>query len=235
MTPAETLVFVGGWGYEADALAGLRDCLRGRVRTRVLSPGALHRSGSGSGAERFASGLRNWMVRCPAPVALAGWSLGGQVALAFAARHPDRVTRLSLVASTPRFVQGSGNPPGVPFSEIRALRLALRRKPEQTLAAFRKRASSPGQISQAWAKPATDVLLHGLDALQSFDLRAELAALPIPVALLHGDGDAVIPFSSSVWMRKHAQAATLVKVPEAGHDLPVSAPERVAEFLAKHI
>ena len=39
------------------------------------------------------------------PLAVCGWSLGGQIALHWAAREPDKVRRLILVASTPCFTQ----------------------------------------------------------------------------------------------------------------------------------
>src|SRR4030067_2864139 len=44
-------------------------------------------------------------ARFTGPLAVCGWSLGGQVALRWAMRQPQQVNRLVLVASTPCFVQ----------------------------------------------------------------------------------------------------------------------------------
>ena len=46
--------------------------------------------------------------------ALGGWSLGAQMALAVAARHPDKVGKLLLVAGTASFVQRDGWPHAMP-------------------------------------------------------------------------------------------------------------------------
>ena len=42
---------------------------------------------------------------------LCGWSLGAQMALAIAARAPEKVGKLVLIAGTASFVQRAGSPP----------------------------------------------------------------------------------------------------------------------------
>ena len=41
----------------------------------------------------------------PLPAQVVGWSLGGLVAQHWAARHPDKIKSLALVATSPRFVR----------------------------------------------------------------------------------------------------------------------------------
>ena len=53
-------------------------------------------------ASAFASGAE--------PLTVLGWSLGGQVAMRWALTQPKRVSRIVLVATSPRFVAGDDWP-----------------------------------------------------------------------------------------------------------------------------
>jgi pimeloyl-ACP methyl ester carboxylesterase len=138
-------------------------------------------------------------------VSLVGHSLGGAVVLAFAGSYPQRVEQLVLVDSA-----GLG-------SEIDHKVLDLMRS-EPTHETIRAELThffaQPGLVQQALvdqlyqqrmqpgaheALVATSNAAFG-DGRQSIDLRDTLAALNIPVLLIWGDVDAVIPVA-------HAQQA----------------------------
>ncbi len=227
-------LFVGGWGYAADAYAALVDRLAdaGPV-ARILAPSDLYRPGT-AGAEAFLPALLEALAALPAPALLAGWSLGGGLALAAADRRPDRVARLLLIAATPRFVEEPGGPPGVPAAEWRAFRRAARRAPAATVAAFRARAAAPGPAPASTSIPPSAVLDAGLTALGELDLRAALGRLAAPLTIVHGTADAVIPFAAAEWLQHRApDSSDLRSVPGAGHDLPLTHPALVARLLGE--
>src|SRR6266536_6192624 len=138
-------------------------------------------------------------------VSIVGHSLGGAVALAFAGSYPQRVERLVLVDSA-----GLG-----PEIERTVLDL-VRSKPthENLRAELTYFFAQPGMVQQALvdqlyqqrtqpgaheALVATSDAAFG-DGQQRLDLRDTLVGLNIPVLVVWGDADAVIPVA-------HAQEA----------------------------
>src|SRR5713226_1025624 len=138
-------------------------------------------------------------------VSIVGHSLGGAVALAFAGSYPQRIERLVLVDSA-----GLG-------SEIDRIVLDLMRS-EPTRENLRTELThffaDPGLVQQALvellyqqrmqpgAHEALVATAHAAfgDGQQHIDLRDTLAGLNIPVLVVWGDADAVIPVA-------HAQEA----------------------------
>ena len=57
--------------------------------------------------------------RAPAKCSVAGWSLGAQVALAWARSRPDQIERLVLMSATPCFVQRDDWPAAGPVARLR--------------------------------------------------------------------------------------------------------------------
>src|SRR5664279_2763498 len=86
------LVLLHGWGMNAAVWHGLAAELAGDFRVHAVELGDFD-----GVPQRLAAAL-------PARVTVCGWSLGGQIALAWAQLFPAQVCRLVLLASTPRFV-----------------------------------------------------------------------------------------------------------------------------------
>lgn len=97
----ETLVLLHGFGGTRHTW----DQLTARMGPQGYLPLALDLPGHGAaaGAERpitFARCVAHVQARCPERYALAGYSLGGRIALQVALAAPERVTRLLLVSAT---------------------------------------------------------------------------------------------------------------------------------------
>jgi pimeloyl-[acyl-carrier protein] methyl ester esterase len=148
---------------------------------------------------------------------IIGWSLGGILAIGAAARHPKRVRRLVLIATTPRFTDAW------PARVIQRMQRRLAREPEATIADFQARAGIPDTACEARSA--------GLDYLANCDLRSKLAALPCPILWIHGDADPIIP-ASSIAPRS---TDTVCILPGLGHapflEDPSSCELRIREFL----
>ncbi|MCX7646332.1 MAG: alpha/beta hydrolase [Rhodobacteraceae bacterium] len=173
------------------------------------------------------------------PVTLVGYSMGGAIATAFAARHPDRVARLVLVAPAglghrlsrlERLVERTpllGDWLMLVFGGIN-LRANLRRL-------LGARSSVPDiaarQIAETRARGFLPAVLssqrHMLAADQSGPHR-RIAAAGLPVAAVWGDADAVIPLEAKERLAALNPAARQVVVAGATHGLPHTHPEAVA-------
>jgi pimeloyl-[acyl-carrier protein] methyl ester esterase len=157
-----------------------------------------------------------------------GWSLGGQIALAWARARPRRIRRLVLVATTPSFVEREGWPHAMRAQtlsrfgdELRAsYRLTLQRflalqvhgseEGRATLAALRGRLFERGE-------PSAQALDAVLAALAQNDLRAALSRIEAPTLVIAGDKDALVPLAATRELAAAMPNATHQTIHGAAH------------------
>ena len=156
-----------------------------------------------------------------------GWSLGGMLATAFAARFPRRINALVLVASTPRFVAGNGWPAAMPvevftrFVDSFAVDATSALKRFVALQ-FAGSDASRGSIRQLQSEVVNlgspkSALLNGLSLLGSLDLREEYAGLKCPILSILGECDRLVPFGVGCDMQAINARTQLEILPQAGH------------------
>jgi pimeloyl-ACP methyl ester carboxylesterase len=174
-----------------------------------------------------------------ARVALVGSSMGGRIAWSFAAAHPDRVTRLVLMAPDGFASPGIGydQPPRVPLL-LRVLPYTL---PEGMLrGSLRPAYGNPDVLTEALFERYRDMMLAPgvrqaiLDRMGQHVLRPPeplLARIPVPVLLLWGDRDAMVPVSNAQDYLRALPDARLVTLPGIGHVPMEETPAEVARVL----
>ena len=176
-------------------------------------------------------------------VVLVGHSAGGAVAMRGALRHPERV--LALVLISPYVYQRHWQPKWMRplLSSPQARRLG-------PLLARLFLARGEALIERAWHKPPTlteEVVtgylkpfqVHNWDralwevvvAHQSPDLPARLAEITMPVLVMTGDGDRVVPTEQSIRLAGELPDARLVVIPRCGHVAPDEFPQVVAQAI----
>lgn len=99
----ETLILLPGWGLDGAVLQPLADALGYELSVQVP---ALPRLGSAATADW----LDELDTRLPHDCWLAGWSLGGMLATALAARRGERCRGLITLASNACFVASDSWP-----------------------------------------------------------------------------------------------------------------------------
>ena len=201
------LVLLHGWSLSGAAFAELAGHLPGG---RLLIPDLPGHGGSAPPSvvslAALATDLAAWLaVAAPEPVTLAGWSLGGMVALELAAGAQMRVERLVLIGTTPRFTTAADWPHGLPAGQVLALRRNLRQAFAATLGGFLELAFAPGEVDAvrqrairsfavgAGGLPDAATCTALLDLLAEQDQRGVLSAVHCPALVIHGSLDRVTP------------------------------------------
>lgn len=207
-----TLLLVTGWAHGAESLRPLADALAPAFETRVLS-----------GAEVLGEG------RLPAAEFVVAHSMGGMLALQYL---PPECGKLVLLSSTARFCAADGYPCGIPEKVLRRMILQLRRNPDAVLREFFRNVHHP-EIRAGGTRPAEPLepLIAGLEYLRDADLRARVPAIGIPVLILHGTEDRIIPPSAAEWLRDHLPDARLRLLEGVGHALPIHQADAAARAI----
>lgn len=238
MSSRPLLALVHGWGMNArvfDALAaGLADSAEVR---------ALDLPGHGGRAALTVNSLAAWAddlaAQLPDGAVVLGWSLGGQVAMRAAIDHPHKVSRLILLATTPRFVAAPGWPHAMAATELDAFGAALLADPQATLLRFLslQTRSADGQkallhkLRQSLAglpSPQPAALAAGLAILRDTDLRDAVDCLAAPTLVLHGALDTLAPAAAGRWLAAALPQARYREYDRAAHAPHLSHGDAVA-------
>ena len=266
----EPLVMLHGWGMHGGIWGSAAEQLAQHYRVHCVDmPGYGYSKEKGEGRREKGNGgaevsplpippssfsldsiVDQLSAQFSEPVALCGWSLGGQVALRWAQLHPAQVKKLVLVATTPCFVQRADWRCAVAAEVLQEFANAMTQNYPLTLKRFialQVRGSEnerellqvlQGRMANS-REPDMAALQGGLEILRDTDLRKELAQIVQAALVIAGERDMLTPRAASAYLTKELPNAHLASIKGAAHAPFLSHPqifvEHITSFLHERI
>lgn len=186
--------------------------------------------------ELFADDLAKVFDACGwSSASVAGCSMGGCVAQAFAAAYPQRVRGLALIDTTawygptaPKDWKARGARPAVEgFPSMIEFQLSRWFSDD-----FRRaRPEIAEQTKQIFLANTAECYQAACEMLGNADMRAALPGFRMPVSVIVGEQDYATPVAMAEYLHENIPNSTLTVIPGARHTTPVECPREIAGFL----
>jgi pimeloyl-ACP methyl ester carboxylesterase len=164
---------------------------------------------------------------------LVGHSMGGMISQTIALSHPERVERMALVNSISRMTYSRGRGLLMGVSTLVPFKLFV--------ATNIQRAFAPGypreeirEYVRASADTPREVVMTLYGAMRAFDVLDRVGEIRTPTLLVHGYHDIQLPVSQMLRMAK-AYPDAVVRIVDAGHELPVEKPAELTSALDRFV
>ncbi|TRW96477.1 pimeloyl-ACP methyl ester esterase BioH [Candidatus Methylobacter oryzae] len=162
------------------------------------------------------------------PCCWLGWSLGAAVVLDITRLYPERVSSLVLLAGNPMFTNSGLAWPGIDVRLLDGFAGNLHQNCQTTLLRFLSLQVNALPDHKHLLKtlkaavlerdaPNAKTLQGGLDILKQTDLRLALSALNIPVSVILGGLDTLVPVAVGQQMQRLLPSLELNIIDRAGH------------------
>jgi pimeloyl-[acyl-carrier protein] methyl ester esterase len=238
------MVLLHGWGTNARIWCPLVDRLAHRFELYLLDlPGHGHSAAARDfDIARVTQGIADAV---PAGAVWMGWSLGGLVGLAAAVRGLP-VSGIVVTGTSPRFTTAGDWPHATSDESLDQFATGLMDDWQGTLRRFLALQSRGSERSRdeirflrsqllSHGPPDPQALSNALQTLRSQDLRDRLPEITVPVLIVHGQRDALVPAEAALAMAARLPNATLVTIPKAAHAPFLSHADEFAEAVLAHV
>lgn len=235
------LVLLHGWGLNAEVWHYISEELSSQFRLHLVDLPGYGRS-LGFGALTLPEMADIVLAQAPEKAIWLGWSLGGLVASQVALAHPERVSALVTVASSPCFA-AQEEWPGIKPEVLAGFQQQLSDNFQRTVERFlalqtlgtetaRQDARRLKAVVLEQPMPAVEVLNGGLEILKTVDLREALNNVSMPFLRLYGHLDGLVPRKVAARLDEQYPQSESVIFPKAAHAPFISHPQEFCKEIA---
>lgn len=241
------LLLIHGWGMHGGMWRDMAEKLARHFHVYAVDlPGHGHSRGQNRQEGSLDEIVDELSAQFTGPLAVCGWSLGGQIAVRWSMRHPQQVSHLVLVASTPCFVRLDDWKYALSVEILEEFATNLQQNYSQTLKRFlslQMRGSDQereilavlrdGLFSRG--EPDLDALQSGLEILRCSDLRGALPELKQATLVVAGERDTLIPLQASQYLASRIPRGRLAMIKGAAHAPFLSHPDEFVEYISNFL
>ncbi len=221
------LALLHGWGMHGGVWDKVREDLAQHFRVHVVDlPG--YGASPRCAPYSVEAVARQVLAALPEHTHVAGWSLGGQVALQMTLLAPERIEKLLLVSTTPCFRVRADWPHGLSDAALAEFSQGIEQDYEGTLKRFLSLQARSGEEARAViarlretlfarGRPTLETLRAGLKILADLDLRKHVSTITHPALIIHGSHDTLAPSAAGAWLAQALPHATFELIQGAAH------------------
>lgn len=223
----EPFVLIHGWGMNSNVWNNIEADLSKNFKLIMINlPGM---GGCKSNNDYVMSTIVDLLNKfIPSNAILLGWSLGGQIAIAYQRKFPKKIKCLILVSSTPCFINKKGWNYGVEREIFEKFASQLLVNWKKTMHQFfllqlygvpniRKVTVKFEETILSSGKPDPQALAGGLKLLLDNDCRENLININVKTLIISGDKDRLTSLASSKYMDDIIPNSSLKVLPGTGH------------------
>ncbi|MBI5700247.1 alpha/beta fold hydrolase [Candidatus Saganbacteria bacterium] len=170
--------------------------------------------------------------RKPFPVAqpkndiILGWSMGAAKAIRLYLENKDKVKALVLVSGFAKFLKSGDFPYGLPPSHMRNLERKIENDFQKGIEFFydllflnpkSEMRNSKQCLNSNIQILNKDKTINDLESLKKEDLRKDLSKIDIPVMIIHGRHDQIVPFESGEYLHDNIKGPKFEVFENSGH------------------
>jgi non-heme chloroperoxidase len=242
----QPIVFHHGWplssdDWDAQMMFFLKEGFRVIAHDR-RGHGRSSQSSEGNNMETYASDVAELTTALDLKNAIhVGHSTGGGEVIRYTAKYgKERVAKAVIISAvTPIMIKSDDNPEGVPLSVFDEIRKGTGFSRAQFFYDFpiafygwnREGTKVQEGIKHNWWRQGMmgSVLAHyeGIKAFSESDFTEDLKSLEIPVLVLHGEDDQIVPFYQAPKATKLLKNGKLIAYPGFPHGMPTTEAETI--------
>lgn len=225
---APAIVFFHGWGMNSEVWHETAQALSKNYRITLIDLPGFGKNANVDCVFELDELTECVLPHVPEKSIVVGWSMGGLVAMNIALHHPEHVSKLVLISSNAQFVISDEWPFAMKTEVLDGFvknlsedyKLTLQRflmlqarggdNAKETIRALKQRLYQHGE-------PSSDALKGGLQLLKNTSFVTRLSEIDLPVLLLFGRLDALVPAAAANEMKMRFPQASLHLFSKAAH------------------
>jgi pimeloyl-ACP methyl ester carboxylesterase/predicted amidohydrolase len=175
-------------------------------------------------------------------IVLIGESMGAQIAIKYAIKYPEKVSKLVLIGGTPKIIASDDFPHGYPLKVSQGVLTFFQESYSMGLRTFLKLAFPEAGTEylkelafEVCQKTTQEIAINCFSNFLKEDLRPLLGKINIPTLILHGGDDRAVMLEGAKYMHENILGSKMYIFKGKGHAPSITAADEFNKILEEFI
>jgi pimeloyl-ACP methyl ester carboxylesterase/predicted amidohydrolase len=175
-------------------------------------------------------------------IVLIGESMGAQIAIKYAIKYPEKVSKLVLIGGTPKIIASDDFPHGYPLKVSQGVLTFFQESYSMGLRTFLKLAFPEAGTEylkelafEVCQKTTQEIAINCFSNFLKEDLRPLLGKINIPTLILHGGDDRAVMLEGAKYMHENILGSKMYIFKGKGHAPSITAADEFNKILEEFV